>query len=104
MSERKPPRNTTVGAPPAVLAEASPVPSGLGRRCTLSSEFMACYLPHPSTSRQHVSVPTILQIVPTLDGGGIARAALDAAQAVISAGGTAIVASPGGSLVPELLR
>jgi glycosyltransferase involved in cell wall biosynthesis len=45
-----------------------------------------------------------LQIVPTLAGGGIARATLDAAQAVISAGGTAIVASPGGTLVPELLR
>jgi glycosyltransferase involved in cell wall biosynthesis len=51
-----------------------------------------------------VSAPTLLQIVPTLAGGGIARATLDAAQAVISAGGTAIVASPGGALVPELLR
>lgn len=51
-----------------------------------------------------MSAPTLLQIVPTLDGGGIARAALDAAQAVISAGGAAIVASQGGALVPELLR
>jgi glycosyltransferase involved in cell wall biosynthesis len=51
-----------------------------------------------------VSAPTLLQIVPTLAGGGIARATLDAAQAVIAAGGTAIVASPGGALVPELLR
>jgi glycosyltransferase involved in cell wall biosynthesis len=42
--------------------------------------------------------------VPTLDGGGIARATLDAAQATIAAGGVAIVASPGGALVPELLR
>jgi glycosyltransferase involved in cell wall biosynthesis len=45
-----------------------------------------------------------LQIVPTLEGGGLARATLDAAQAVIAAGGSAIVASPGGSLVPDLLR
>lgn len=47
---------------------------------------------------------TLLQIVPTLAGGGLARATLDAAQAVIAAGGAAIVASPGGAMVPDLLR
>lgn len=47
---------------------------------------------------------TLLQIVPTLAGGGVARATLDAAQAVIAAGGSAIVASPGGPLVADLLR
>jgi glycosyltransferase involved in cell wall biosynthesis len=51
-----------------------------------------------------VPAPTLLQIVPTLAGGGLARATLDAAQAVIAAGGSAIVASPGGSMVPDLLR
>ena len=51
-----------------------------------------------------MSAPTLLQIVPTLAGGGLARATLDAAQAVIAAGGSAIVASPGGTLVPDLLR
>ncbi len=51
-----------------------------------------------------VSAPTLLQIVPGLAYGGLARATLDAAQAVIAAGGNAIVASPGGALVPELLR
>ena len=50
------------------------------------------------------TTPTLLQIVPSLAGGGLARATLDAAQAVISAGGSAIVASPGGALVPDLLR
>lgn len=50
------------------------------------------------------SAPTLLQIVPTLAGGGLARATLDAAQAVIAAGGSAIVASPGGGMVPDLLR
>jgi glycosyltransferase involved in cell wall biosynthesis len=34
----------------------------------------------------------------------MARATLDAAQAVIAAGGSAIVASPGGTMVPDLLR
>lgn len=51
-----------------------------------------------------MSPPTLLQIVPTLAGGGLARATLDAAQAVIAAGGAAIVASPGGAMVPDLLR
>ncbi len=51
-----------------------------------------------------MSAPTLLQIVPTLAGGGLARATLDAAQAVIAAGGSALVASPGGALVPDLLR
>jgi hypothetical protein len=50
------------------------------------------------------AAPTLLQIVPTLSGGGLARATLDAAQAVIAAGGAAIVASPGGAMVPDLLR
>ncbi len=48
--------------------------------------------------------PTLLQIVPSLAGGGVARATLDTAQAVIAAGGSAIVASPGGAMVPQLLR
>ncbi len=51
-----------------------------------------------------MSAPTLLQIVPTLAGGGLARATLEAAQAVVAAGGSAIVASPGGSMVPDLLR
>ena len=51
-----------------------------------------------------MTAPTLLQIVPTLAGGGLARATLDAAQAVIGAGGQAIVASPGGAMVPDLLR
>ena len=51
-----------------------------------------------------MSAPTLLQIVPSLAGGGLARATLDAAQAVVGAGGQAIVASPGGAMVPDLLR
>src|SRR5258708_8141883 len=48
--------------------------------------------------------PTLLQIVPSLAGDGLARATLDAARAVIEAGGSAVVASPGGVMVPDLLR
>jgi glycosyltransferase involved in cell wall biosynthesis len=46
---------------------------------------------------------TLLQIVPTLSGG-LGRATLDAAQAVIASGGAAVVASPGGALLRDLLR
>lgn len=48
--------------------------------------------------------PHLLQIVPALDGGSLARATLDAAHAAIAAGGSATVASSGGRLLPELLR
>jgi glycosyltransferase involved in cell wall biosynthesis len=51
-----------------------------------------------------VSAPNLLQIVPSLSGSGLARATLDTAQAVIAAGGSAIVASAGGTMVPDLLR
>lgn len=51
-----------------------------------------------------MSRPHLLQIVPSLAGGSLARTTLDAAHAVIAAGGTATVASAGGLLVPELLR
>jgi glycosyltransferase involved in cell wall biosynthesis len=51
-----------------------------------------------------VTPPHLLQIVPSLDGGSLARATLDAAQAAIAAGGSATVASAGGMLVPQLLR
>jgi glycosyltransferase involved in cell wall biosynthesis len=51
-----------------------------------------------------VSPPHLLQIVPSLDGGSLSRATLDAAQAAIAAGGSATVASSGGMLLPQLLR
>jgi glycosyltransferase involved in cell wall biosynthesis len=47
---------------------------------------------------------TLLQIVPSLAGGGLARATLEAAQAAIAADGASIVASPNGAMVPVLLR
>lgn len=55
-------------------------------------------------SASNLSAPNLLQIVPSLSGGGLARATLDAAQAVIAQGGSAVVASPGGAMVADLLR
>jgi glycosyltransferase involved in cell wall biosynthesis len=51
-----------------------------------------------------VPPPHLLQIVPSLDGGSLTRATLDAAQAAIAAGGSATVASAGGRMLPDLLR
>lgn len=50
-----------------------------------------------------MSAPKLLHIAPSLSGS-IGRTVLDAAQAVIAAGGSALVASPGGAMVPDLLR
>lgn len=47
---------------------------------------------------------TILQVVPRLDQGGVERGTLEIADAVISAGGRALVASEGGQLVPRLQK
>jgi glycosyltransferase involved in cell wall biosynthesis len=47
--------------------------------------------------------PKLLQIVPSL-ASGVGRATLDTAQAVIAAGGAAAVVSPGGPMLPDLLR
>src|SRR5476651_2006441 len=65
---------------------------------------MACYVPQQKIAANSLSSLTLLQIVPSLASGGIARATLDTAQSVVAAGGRAIVASPGGAMLPDLLR
>ncbi|WP_422378691.1 glycosyltransferase family 4 protein [Roseibium sp.] len=45
---------------------------------------------------------TILQVIPDLNSGGAERTTLDVAQAVVKAGGRALVASQGGQMVAEL--
>ncbi|WP_114373776.1 glycosyltransferase family 4 protein [Elioraea thermophila] len=46
--------------------------------------------------------PTVLQVLPALDSGGVERGTLEVAEAVVRAGWRALVASAGGRLVPEL--
>ncbi|WP_308721204.1 glycosyltransferase family 4 protein [Komagataeibacter xylinus] len=46
--------------------------------------------------------PVILQVLPALESGGIEHGTLEMAQAIVQAGGTALVASAGGRLVPRL--
>ena len=47
--------------------------------------------------------PTILQIVPQLDAGGAELSAVEIAEAIVRAGGRALVlAEPGGRLAPRV--
>ena len=48
--------------------------------------------------------PTILQVLPSLVAGGAERATIDVAQAIVDAGGDAIVASAAGPMAVELRR
>lgn len=48
------------------------------------------------------SQTTILQVIPDLNSGGAERTTLDVAKAIVEAGGTALVVSQGGQMVPEL--
>jgi glycosyltransferase involved in cell wall biosynthesis len=48
--------------------------------------------------------PTILQVLPALESGGVERGTVEIAQAVAAAGGVALVASAGGRMVPQLER
>lgn len=47
--------------------------------------------------------PTILQIVPSLDTGGAERSAVEIAEAIVKAGGRALVASSGGRMEEALV-
>ncbi len=47
---------------------------------------------------------TVLQVLPALDTGGVERGTVDIAEAIMSVGGRALVASAGGKLELRLLR
>lgn len=55
-------------------------------------------------SPREVRGATILQVLPALVTGGVERGAVDIAEAIVNAGGRAIVASAGGPMVTELNR
>lgn len=52
----------------------------------------------PTTTRK----PTILQVLPELNSGGVERGTVDMAKAIRRGGGIALVASEGGSMLPQL--
>lgn len=46
--------------------------------------------------------PVVLQVLPALNGGGVERGTVEMTEAIARAGGTALVASAGGRMVPQL--
>ena len=48
--------------------------------------------------------PVILQVLPSLQAGGVERGTIEIARAIVAAGGVALVASAGGRMVPQLER
>lgn len=63
---------------------------------------MAAPMPHDLTPPAHG--PVILQVLPALQAGGVERGTIEVARAIVRAGGTALVASAGGRMVPQLER
>jgi glycosyltransferase involved in cell wall biosynthesis len=54
--------------------------------------------------RSELALPTILQVLPSLDSGGVERGTVEMTQAIVAQGWTALVASAGGRLVPAIER
>ena len=48
--------------------------------------------------------PTVLQVLPALESGGVERGTIEVAAAIQRAGGRALVASAGGRMMPALMR
>lgn len=67
-----------------------------------------CLLPENHANSPNMTIPphspVILQILPALEQGGVERGTLEMAEAITKAGGTALVMSAGGRLVPALER
>ena len=59
-------------------------------------------LPLHSVARDMKKAPTILQVIPWLDSGGVERGTVDIAQAIVKAGGRALVAAEEGRLTKAL--
>jgi glycosyltransferase involved in cell wall biosynthesis len=49
-------------------------------------------------------ITTILQILPALNTGGVERSTVEVAEAIVNAGGRALVVSTGGNMVNEITR
>ena len=50
------------------------------------------------------SLPVVLQVLPALASGGVERGAVEITEAIVAAGGRAIVASAGGAMVARVVR
>ncbi len=50
------------------------------------------------------TAPTILQVLPALNSGGVERGTVEMSQAIVDGGGSSLVISHGGQMVPQLLK
>ncbi len=57
----------------------------------------------PPSNNPHAGGPTILQIIPRLDTGGAERTTVEITDAIVRAGGTALVATGGGRMSSEVI-
>ncbi|MAF47748.1 MAG: glycosyl transferase [Rhodospirillaceae bacterium] len=60
--------------------------------------------PESKTGAAEARPPTVLQVLPALITGGVERGTVDIAEAIVQAGGRALVVSEGGPMVGELNR
>lgn len=60
--------------------------------------------PSIATAAPEGRPPTVLQVLPSLEGGGVERGTVDVAVALVEAGWGSVVASAGGAMVRELAR
>ncbi|MDP6642460.1 MAG: glycosyltransferase family 4 protein [Rhodospirillales bacterium] len=60
--------------------------------------------PESKTGAAEARPPTVLQVLPALVTGGVERGTVDIAEAIVQAGGRALVVSEGGPMVGELNR
>jgi glycosyltransferase involved in cell wall biosynthesis len=56
----------------------------------------------PSSDSRRPAHPTILQIIPRLDTGGAERTTVEITEAIVAAGGTALVATDGGRMAADV--
>ena len=57
---------------------------------------------NPSPNSEHMT--TVLQVLPALNTGGVERSTVEIAEAIVEAGGRALVVSNGGNMVYEIVR
>ena len=47
-------------------------------------------------------ITTVLQVLPALNTGGVERSTVEVAEAIVNAGGRALIVSGGGNMVHEI--
>ena len=57
---------------------------------------------YPTLDSEHIT--TVLQVLPALTTGGVERSTVEVAEAIVEAGGRALVVSNGGNMVHEIVR